>query len=204
MALGPVFIILSLFSGTRGLFEGWLKAAVMLAITPMLAVLLGGGTLVLIAPMISGLARAGRTVSLELATSIFLAACVYAALMALAMRAAAAITGGWRLGHAPADPAPPAQPSTPVHAPSTPLPLANGLAVSTATGDRLRGVPSAGHRASMHVVAGDSDRSSPADRRTQIVPAAPELTGASTDQATRDPRIRPLGQGFRAPKWGAA
>jgi type IV secretion system protein VirB6 len=27
MALGPVFIVLALFRGTRGLFEGWLKAA---------------------------------------------------------------------------------------------------------------------------------------------------------------------------------
>jgi len=98
MALGPVFIVLALFRDTRGLFEGWIKAALMLALTPMLAVLLGGGTLMLIAPMIRSLASSGGNVSLELATSIFLAAFVYTALMVLAMRAAALITGSWHLG----------------------------------------------------------------------------------------------------------
>jgi hypothetical protein len=34
LALGPVFIILALFKGTRGLFEGWLKTAVLFAVVP--------------------------------------------------------------------------------------------------------------------------------------------------------------------------
>ena len=33
LALGPIFIICGLFEGSRGLFEGWLKAAVMFALT---------------------------------------------------------------------------------------------------------------------------------------------------------------------------
>ena len=33
LALGPIFIIFGLFDGTRGMFEGWLKAAVLFALT---------------------------------------------------------------------------------------------------------------------------------------------------------------------------
>ena len=69
MALGPIFIILALFRATRGLFEGWIKAATMLALTPVLAVLLGGATLVMIGPMIASLLtnplKLGETRTLE-------------------------------------------------------------------------------------------------------------------------------------------
>ena len=41
LAVGPVFVVLALFKGTRGLFAGWLKALVMLALTPLFAVLGG-------------------------------------------------------------------------------------------------------------------------------------------------------------------
>ncbi len=98
MGLGPVFIVLALFRGTRGLFEGWVKAALMMALTPLLAVLIGGGTLAMAAPMIRSLSRAGGQVSLGLAANIFVAAFVYLSLMVLALRAAAMITGSWHLG----------------------------------------------------------------------------------------------------------
>jgi hypothetical protein len=60
-------------------------------------VLLGGGVLMLIAPMIRTLEMTGGIIPLQLATSIFLASFVYTALMVLAMWAASHITGGWRL-----------------------------------------------------------------------------------------------------------
>jgi type IV secretion system protein VirB6 len=203
MALGPVFIILALFGGTRGLFEGWLKAVVMLAITPMLAVLLGGGTLVLIAPMIAGLARAGKTVSLDLATAVFLAAFVYAALMVLAMRAAAAITGGWRLGQAPAEAGASEQRSSVAPAAALPMPMPAPVAATLANGDPLRGMPSGVHRATVHGAAGEAGPASAGDRRTNIVHTAPVAISVATDSIARDPRLRPLGQGFRAPRRGA-
>ncbi len=45
LALGPIFVVLALFDGTRGLFTGWLKGLVMLALAPLFAVL--GGTIML-------------------------------------------------------------------------------------------------------------------------------------------------------------
>ena len=80
LALGPIFIICGLFEGSRGLFEGWLKAAVLFAITPLLAVLIGGATIAMLSPMLDSLAAAGGQVPLRLTTTLFLAAAVYCAL----------------------------------------------------------------------------------------------------------------------------
>lgn len=205
MALGPIFIILALFRGTRGLFEGWLKAAVMLAITPMLAVLLGGGTLVLVAPMISALARAGGKVSLELATSIFLAAFVYIALMILAMRAAAMITNGWRIT-GERDGAADDHQSVIAGPQSAPMlmPLTNPQTDYTAqsgSSDRVRSIVSGLSDASAAVAYSRADGVlSSTDGRANVVTLAGGETGEPVDVAARDPRIRPLGQGFRMPQ----
>src|SRR3954452_19133128 len=55
LILGPVFIILALFEGTRGLFEGWLKSLAMVALVPLLTVVMGSGALGAIAPMVASL-----------------------------------------------------------------------------------------------------------------------------------------------------
>lgn len=97
LALGPVFIVLALFRATSGLFEGWLRAALLFAIVPLLTVLVGTGALALIAPMLSDLAMAGGTPTPELAVSVLLGAAVFSLLMLLVLRVAATLTGGWRL-----------------------------------------------------------------------------------------------------------
>ena len=97
LALGPIFIICGLFEGSRGLFEGWLKAAVMFAVTPLLAVLIGGGTSAMLSPMLDSLAAAGGQVPLRLTTTFFLAAAVYCALMIVTLKIAGTMVAGWRL-----------------------------------------------------------------------------------------------------------
>jgi type IV secretion system protein VirB6 len=97
LALGPIFILCGLFDGSRGLFEGWLKAAVLFAITPLLAVLIGGGTIALLSPMLDSLESAGGQVPLRLTTTLFLASAVYCALMFLTLKIAATMVAGWRL-----------------------------------------------------------------------------------------------------------
>lgn len=97
LALGPVFIVLALFRATSGLFEGWLRAAILFALVPLLTVLVGTGALALIAPMLSDLALAGGTPTPELAVSVLLGAGVFGLLMLLVLRVAATLTGGWRL-----------------------------------------------------------------------------------------------------------
>ena len=102
LIIGPVFIVLALFEGTRGLFEGWLKSVAMFALVPLLTVVMGSGALVAIAPMVSGLDQAGADIPLRTAVSILVASIIYASLMLLVLKVAANLTRGWRLGKAPA------------------------------------------------------------------------------------------------------
>lgn len=96
LIIGPVFIVLALFEGTRGLFEGWLKSVVMFALVPLLTVVTGSGALVAIGPMIAGLDQGGAAeVPLRSAVSILVASIIYASLMLLVIKVAANLTRGW-------------------------------------------------------------------------------------------------------------
>ena len=100
LILGPVFIVLALFDGTRGLFEGWLKSVAMFALVPLLTVVMGSGALVAIAPMIAGLDQAGGEIPLRTAVSILVASIIYLSLMLVVFKVAAMLTRSWRLGRA--------------------------------------------------------------------------------------------------------
>ncbi len=102
LILGPVFIILALFEGTRGLFEGWLKSVAMFALVPLLTVVMGSGALVAIAPMVAGLGEGGAPIELRSAVSILVASIIYVALMLVVFKVAASLTKGWRIGRAQA------------------------------------------------------------------------------------------------------
>src|SRR5205809_2197842 len=79
LILGPVFIVLALFEGTRGLFEGWLKSVAMFALVPLLTVVMGSGALVAINPMVAGLGQGGGPIELKSAVSILVASIIYVA-----------------------------------------------------------------------------------------------------------------------------
>jgi len=100
LILGPVFIVLALFEGTRGLFEGWLKCVATFAVVPLLTVVMGSGALVAINPMIAGLAENGAQIPLKTAVSILVASIIYLSLMLLVFKVAAMLTKGWRMGRA--------------------------------------------------------------------------------------------------------
>ena len=101
LIIGPVFIVLALFEGTRGLFEGWLKSVALFALVPLLTVVMGSGALVAIAPMVAGLDQAGAEIPLRTAVSILVASIIYLSLMVLVFKVAGSLTRGWRLGRAP-------------------------------------------------------------------------------------------------------
>ncbi len=96
LALGPVFIVLALLRGTRGLCAGWLRALVMVAITPLLAVLGGGLTIELAVPVVLQLAGP-EGIEARPAFALFLVAAVHCALMALALRTAGTMVSGWQV-----------------------------------------------------------------------------------------------------------
>lgn len=96
LIIGPVFIVLALFEGTRGLFEGWLKSVVTFALVPLLTVVMGSGALVAINPMVVGLGAGGAPIELKSAVSILVASIIYVALMLVVFKVASSLTKGWR------------------------------------------------------------------------------------------------------------
>ena len=96
LALGPVFIVLALLRGTRGLCAGWLRALVLVAITPLLAVLGGGLTIELAVPVVQRLAGPDG-IEARPAFALFLIAAVHCALMVLALRTAGTMVNGWQV-----------------------------------------------------------------------------------------------------------
>jgi type IV secretion system protein VirB6 len=100
LIIGPVFIVLALFDGTRGLFEGWLKSVAMFALVPLLTVVMGSGALFAMAPMVAGLDQTGGQIPLKTSVSILVASIIYLSLMLLIFKVAATLTRSWRLGRA--------------------------------------------------------------------------------------------------------
>ncbi len=95
MALGPVFIVMALFEGTRGLFVGWLKGLTMLAIAPLFAVLGGSLMLELAVPVIAQLSQIPGEIDARAAMAFFMIGAVHCALMVMVLKVAATMVAGW-------------------------------------------------------------------------------------------------------------
>ena len=95
IAIGPAFVVLALFPGTRGLFVGWLRGVVMLALAPLFAVLGGSLILELAVPVIGNLVDPAGWINAQAAMAFFLIGAVHVALMMLATRTAATMVAGW-------------------------------------------------------------------------------------------------------------
>ena len=89
LALGPVFVVMALFNGTRGLFAGWLKGVVMLALAPLFAVLGGTIMLELAVPILSRLVATPGEINAQAAMGFFMIGAVHVAAAPAAQTAAA-------------------------------------------------------------------------------------------------------------------
>lgn len=94
LAVGPVFICMALFSGSRGLFAGWLRALVLTALTPLFAVLCGALMTELAVPVVGAL-RGEDGIDGRAAMALFVIAAVHCALMSMAIRVASTMVAGW-------------------------------------------------------------------------------------------------------------
>jgi type IV secretion system protein VirB6 len=97
LAIGPIFVVLALFEGTRGLFVGWLKGLVMLAIAPLLAVFGGSIMLELAVPILAQLVAVPGVIDQQAAMAFFLVGAVHVALMFMALRVASTMVAGWQV-----------------------------------------------------------------------------------------------------------
>lgn len=95
VALGPVFVVMALFNGTRGLFTGWLKGLVMCALAPLFAVLGGSIMLELAVPVLSALTASPGQVPAQAGMAFFMIGAVHVALMVLVLKVAGTMVSGW-------------------------------------------------------------------------------------------------------------
>jgi type IV secretion system protein VirB6 len=97
LAVGPIFVVLALFEGTRGLFTGWLKGLVMMALAPLFAVLGGSIVLELAVPILAALVRVPGQIDQQAAMAFFLVGAVHVALMLMALKVAGTMVAGWQV-----------------------------------------------------------------------------------------------------------
>ncbi|WP_010414370.1 type IV secretion system protein [Citromicrobium sp. JLT1363] len=97
IALGPIFVVMALFDGTRGLFVGWLKGVTMMALTPLFAVLGGSIMLEMSVPILAALNQVPGEIPARAAMAFFMIGAVHVALMAMALKVMGTMVGGWQV-----------------------------------------------------------------------------------------------------------
>ena len=94
LVTGPVFVVLALFPGTRGLCAGWLRGVVLTAVTPLFVVVGGSLTMELLVPVVAAL-RSAEGVDGRAALALFLVASVHVALMAMILKVTGSVVSAW-------------------------------------------------------------------------------------------------------------
>jgi type IV secretion system protein VirB6 len=97
LSLGPIFVVMALFSGTRGLTAGWLRGVALTALTPLFVVLGGGITIELLVPIIRALSSNLTEIDGRAAMALFLVAAVHCALMVMVFKVAGTLVAGWQV-----------------------------------------------------------------------------------------------------------
>jgi type IV secretion system protein VirB6 len=192
LALGPVFVVLALFRGTRGLFTGWLKGVVLLALAPLFAVLGGSLMLDLAVPVLSTLAATPGQIDPQAAMAFFMVAAVHAALMLLVLRVSATMVAGWSV-FGLANKAVRERPE-PAPAPRLPAAAAGATVAAVDTGHAVAAQRSLRLSSSPHLAANDTGGAGPATREVRLVNAS--ATSAPPGHVRS--RAQGIGSRFRA------
>ncbi|HTN14599.1 MAG TPA: type IV secretion system protein [Sphingomonadaceae bacterium] len=199
MAVGPIFVVLALFPATRGLFAGWLRAWVMMAITPLFAVV--GGTIILelAIPVINAMILMPGKIDPRAAMAFFLVGAVHVSLMIMVLKVTATMVGNWTVfglagssGRDDGDRAP-APMAPPVHVPvEMAHSQSHGQGQGSSAPRRIAIAPAtAGMAANDSGPSGGSSHS----RETRIVGTE---ASASGQLSTTPSRARGIGSRFRA------
>ena len=199
LALGPIFVVMALFGGTRGLTAGWLRGVVLTAVTPLFVVLGGGISLELLVPIVAKLVQGAQLGEIDgrAAMALFLVAAVHMALMGMVLKVAGTLVSGWNVfglagagssGKSRADAGYAAAQTYAAPAPAAPLLPAQSRTPAV----------SAASAAAMHESAhgGGSEAGRSGDRRTVVT----QVTGGGVEPVgpSRDARARGIGSRFRS------
>ncbi|RPF71050.1 type IV secretion system protein [Aurantiacibacter spongiae] len=205
MGLGPIFIVLALFTATRGLFTGWLKGVVMMALAPLFAVLGGSLMLELAVPVLSGISTVGGKIDVRAAMAFFMIGAVHLALMFMVLKVAATMVKGWSVfGLAANDRAD--ERGGPDFAASQTSAFARGASdprgLPLPASERAAGAASIARRdirvpAATPVAANDSGPGHSTSRETRLVSAGSSRNGDSDAKAAVS-RVRGVGSRFKS------
>ncbi|MEO1219991.1 MAG: type IV secretion system protein [Pseudomonadota bacterium] len=201
LAVGPIFVVLALFNGTRGLFVGWLKGMVMLSLAPLFAVVGGSLMLEMAVPILAALVASPGQIDQQAAMAFFLVGFVHCMLMLMVLYVGSKMVSGWEVfGFARPDVA--TQPNAEAYR-AAPVPTlspapdraAQTAPVATAAGGQRRinvSVPTA-------VAANDTGGSSgPTTVRETKVYATSAGGGQNTPTSAAASRTRGIGNRFRS------
>ena len=99
LMLGPIFAVLGLFAATRGLTLGWGRAAVLMALVPVMAMMTSAGAVALLEPLLTEMyVAAGQGIfSLRSALAIMVVVLVMVAVSVQLFRIGRTIVSGWTL-----------------------------------------------------------------------------------------------------------
>jgi type IV secretion system protein VirB6 len=199
LAVGPIFVVLALFEGTRGLFTGWLKGLTMMALAPLFAVLGGSIMLEMAVPVLAALVKVPGQIDQQAAMAFFLVGAVHMALMLLSLKVAGTMVAGWQVfglvpdksrergGDAPR-PIPVVQPLAPAGARNLGMAsLAPALAPSRTPLAPLQAV----------VAANDTGVAGTVSRETRVVSSVTD-SGQIAPLAPATARTRGIGNRFRS------
>jgi len=198
LALGPIFVVLALFDGTRGLFTGWLKGLTMMALAPLFAVLGGSIMLEMSVPVLAALVAVPDKIDQQAAMAFFLIGAVHMALMLLSLKVAGTMVAGWQVfGLVPSkERERPADPPRPV-----PVAQATGTAPRNTNVAPMAAAAAGGRRTDVApppqvVVANDTGTDGGAVRDTRVVNVA-SGGGQVVPLGAGTTRTRGIGNRFR-------
>jgi type IV secretion system protein VirB6 len=99
LVLGPIFAVLGLFAATRGLTLGWARAAVLMALVPVMAMMTSAGAVALLEPLLTDMiVSAGQGIfSLRPALTILVVVIIMVAVSVQLFRVGRTIVSGWTL-----------------------------------------------------------------------------------------------------------
>ena len=99
LLLGPIFAALALFPATRGLTIGWARAAVLMTLVPLMAMIASTGAIALLEPLVAEMivAASQDVYSLKVALVILVVVLVMAAVAVQLFRTGRTIVGGWTI-----------------------------------------------------------------------------------------------------------
>lgn len=177
LAIGPVFIALFLFDSTRGLSEGWLRAALAFAFAPLAITLLLGVTLTMLESALLQIEalQAKGVYTLAPVYSVMTLIMVFAGVALGALVAAGTIASGFKLPgrQTPAGDARTVAQSRPAAATIVLLPRVARVAAAATALDRR------------DTISSFSSRESTSDRRTSLIAAEPRNAREIATQPVR-------------------